>query len=121
MTTRKPYHGQDGPVTFGRPTIGPRVYLVKGPSGWSETYDRKRADKALVDFVAPLEVNQLIDAFLASIRLARAETPRLVADWGDVVEYLAKITQQSTKTIPEIIAVAFWAQTILYEEQKETN
>jgi len=116
MTTKKPYHGQDGPVTFSRPTIGPRVYLVRGPSGWSETYNRKLADTALSKFIAPLDIGEVIGAFLTAMELeARPE------NWEDVMGYLAKITQQSPKTIPEIVGVAFWAQAMLHEEQEGTN
>jgi len=116
MTTRKPYHGDDGPVTFTRPTIGPRVYLVKGPSGWSETYIRKLADTALAKFIAPLDLGEVIGAFLTAMRLEAREE-----NWEDVIGYLAKITQQSSKTIPEIVGVAFWAQALLHDEQEGIN
>jgi hypothetical protein len=123
MTTRKPYHGQDGPVTFGRPTIGPRVYLVKGPSGWSETYDRKLADRALETFIAPLALDDLIETFLIAVRLEAQErgARNMVVIWEDVVNYLARITKQNAKAVPEIVGVSFWAQSILYEEQEGTN
>jgi hypothetical protein len=118
MATRKHYHGRrgggDGPVVFGRPTIGPRVYLVRGPSGWSETYDRKLADAALAKFLHPLAVAAVISPFLTKIRLeAREET------WADCVEHLTKITQIDPKAIPEIVIVAFWAQAMLLEEEEE--
>jgi hypothetical protein len=115
-TTRKPYHGKDGPVTFGRPTIGPRVYLVKGPSGWSETYERKLADAALTKFVSPLDVVEICDALLTAIQLEKCEET-----WHDILDYLAKLTQQNAKTIPEIVVVALWAKMILHEETKEMN
>jgi hypothetical protein len=120
MTTRKHYHGGrgdgDGPVVFGRPTIGPRVYLVRGPSGWSETYDRKLADAALAKFLAPLAIANVVALFLKKIRLEADEET-----WAGCVEHLAKITQADSRTIPEIVVVAFWAQTQLLEEQEETN
>lgn len=120
MTTRKHYHGGggggDGPIVFERPTIGPRVYLVKGPSGWSETYDRKRADAALAKLLAPLTIASVVSPFLKKIRLeAREET------WADCVAHLVKITQLDSKAIPEIVIVAFWAQAILFEEEEGTN
>ncbi len=121
MTTRKPYHGKDGPVIFGRPTIGPRVYLVRGPSGWSETFNRKLADVALVKFITPLDIGELVSAFLTAMQLERLERPRAVVDWDDVTSYIAKITKQPVKAIPEIVVVAFWAQVILHEDQEETN
>ena len=115
-TTRKPYHGQDGPVTFGRPTIGPRVYLVRGPSGWSETYDRKQADAALAKFIAPLDLRDVISTFVTAVRLEDEEET-----WADVMNHLAKLTQQAARAIPEIIGVAFWASVILHEETEGTN
>lgn len=121
MTTRKPYHGKEGPVIFGRPTIGPRVYLVRGPSGWSETFNRKLADVALVKFITPLDVEELVSAFLTAMHLERLERPRAIADWDDVAGYLSKITKQPTKAIPEIVVVAFWAHVILHEDEEGTN
>ena len=116
MTTRKPYHGQDGPVTFGRPVIGPRVYLVQGPSGWLESFQRKLADKALLDFIAPLDLVEIITSFWTSMDLsARKE------NWEDVVSYLGGLTQRDPKTIPEIVGVAFWGQALLHEDKEEVN
>jgi hypothetical protein len=115
VATRKHYRG-DKRLVFGRPTIGPRVYLVKGPSGWSETYNRQLADAALVKLLAPLAVASVVSPFLTKMQLeAREET------WADCMEHLAKITQLSADAIPDIVVVAFWGQTILFEQEEGAN
>lgn len=116
MATGKPYHARKTSVTFGKPTVGPKVYLVKGQSGWPETYARKVADKALSDFLNPLNVTDVLAAFTVSMTLeAREET------WGDVLGYLGKITDTSEKTLPEIVGVAFWALYLISKQLEGTN
>jgi hypothetical protein len=116
MTTSKPYHGPNQTVAFGRPTIGPRVYLVEGTSGWAETFQRKLADKAVIDFLAPLDVEDVLETFSGEVRLGdRSES------WGDVLDFLGKITGQKPSSIPDIVGVGFWAQLVLREQQQGTN
>jgi hypothetical protein len=111
MTTRKPYHATQPSVAFERPTVGPRVYVAKGPSGWPETFVRKSVDKALIDFLAPLNVEELISLFATGVKLeAREET------WGDVIDFLSRVTSKPTKLIPDAISVAFWATYLLLPE-----
>jgi hypothetical protein len=115
MTTSKPYHGKKEVVTYGRPTIGPRVYLVKGPSGWSESFDRKTSDKALADFLTPLNVIEVIEMFLQHLKLEGAKA----VSWSDITGYLGRITSTKPDLIPNPAGVAFWAQAIMYEERRE--
>jgi hypothetical protein len=116
MTTSKPYHGPNQPVAFSKPTIGPRVYLVEGGSGWPETFSRKLADQAAIDFLAPLVIEVVLQAFQQAMQLeTRGET------WGDIIGFLAKITQQSSNAIPEIVGVGFWGRFLLFEQQQGAN
>jgi hypothetical protein len=117
MTAQKTYHKREEPVAYGKPTIGPRVYLVKGPSGWSESFERKATDAAMLAFLAPLAVPEVIEAFKEHLRLEGARA----ISWSDVVSYLAHLTQQDWKLIPENVSVAFWAQVILAETQQGAN
>lgn len=106
--TGKDYHVKQDPVPFDRPVIGPKIYLARGPSGWHERFCRKEADVRLGEFLDPLDVDDVAQSFIISVRLAReAET------WGDVVAYLAKITDKTPREIPEIVCVALWARAIL--------
>lgn len=116
LTATRNYHGEDELVAFARPVIGPRVYVAKGPSGWSESFPRKIADKALVDFVAPLDLGEVLQTFQTSMALSTREE-----HWGDVTSYLGGLTQLDPKAIPKIVGVAFWAQLLLHEEQQGTN
>jgi hypothetical protein len=116
MTTHKPYHGPNPPVAFRKPTIGARVYLVESVAGWPETYIRKNADEALAKFIAPNDVEDVLQTFRTAIQLeAREET------WGDIIDFIGKITGQSPRMIPEIVGVGFWGQLIMFEHQQGTN
>jgi hypothetical protein len=113
MTTQKPYHKE--PMAYGQPIIGPRTYLARGPSGWQESFDRKLADQRLMDFLKPLEVAQIIEAFLERLRLEGAKA----ISWADVTDYLGYIVKQDPDLIPEIVGIAMWAQTILHIERRD--
>jgi len=121
MTAQKSYHGQDRSVAFDRPVIGPRGYLAKGPSGWLEIFPRKVADKALAEFVAPLDLGEVLETFATSMKLTYANGRKREENWKDVTSYLGALTQQDPKRIPEIVGVAFWAQLLLHDEHRETN
>jgi len=116
MTTPKPYHALKPSVAFGKPTVGPRVYLARGPSGWPEQFSRKLADKALDDFLAPLSVEEVLQTFTATMQLeSREET------WGDVTGHLAKIVETPVKNIPEIVSVAFWGRYVIAKRNEGAN
>lgn len=113
MTTHKKYHKPSEKVTYSRPVVGPRVYLVKGPSGWSESFDRKASDKAMLAFLAPLAVNTVLEAFLQHLKIEGARA----ISWSDVTGYLGRITQSDPDNIADAVGVAFWAHTMMFEEQ----
>lgn len=116
MTTQKPYHAQASSVTFGRPTVGPRVYLTIGPSGWPETFKRATADLSLKEFLDPVDLDEALATFSTAMSLeGREET------WEDVVAHLSKITHQPRSTIPRIVTVAFWARYTIHLAQEGAN
>lgn len=106
----------DDNLSFGTPKIGPKVYLARGPSGWAQSFDRAKSDKALTDFVHPVEVDELVEMFVMARDLA--ETP---TDWHTVVGFLARQMQTHPKSVPPEAGVAFWAKAILYKTSKGTN
>jgi hypothetical protein len=93
------------------------VYLVRGPSGWPETFPRELADQTLIDFLTPLDLTTMLDAFQHSM----ATEHRVQLTWDVVVGYLGKITQCPGKSVPEIAAVAFWGQLLLYTTHEDLN
>jgi len=114
MTTRSPYQKKE-PIAYGEPTIGPRTYLTKGPSGWPESFDRKKTDKRLVDFLNPLTVEKVIDLFLRDLKIKGAKA----ISWSDVSGYLGHLTSQDPDLIPEECSVSLWAQTKLYIKNQQ--
>lgn len=103
-------------VTFGRPTIAPKVYIVKGPSGWPETFRRDIADRSLIAFVQPAPVDQLVDVFMRHREVNPGPT-----DWFTIVGFLSRTMGVSPKMIPHEAGVAFWAQIVSSSISKRLN
>jgi hypothetical protein len=104
-------------VSYGPPTIGPRTYLAKGPSGWPESFDRKATDEKLAQFLSPLEVSSVIETFLGWLR---SEGAKAIA-WSDVTEHLANVTNSKPDLVPDAAGVSLWAQTILHKRALEAG
>lgn len=116
MTTFKPYHAGKVSVTFGKPTVGPKIYLARGPSGWPEQFPRALADNALASFLAPLNVDDVVASFRRAVQLEGREE-----GWGDVITHLAKVTGSDEKRVPEIVGVALWGRYLIFRHNEETN
>lgn len=116
MTTFKPYHAGKVSVTFGKPTVGPKIYLTKGPSGWPEQFSRTVADNALASFLAPLHVEEVLASFRLALQLEGREE-----NWGDVIAHLAKVTGSDEKHVPEIAGVALWGRYLIHKRDEEIN
>jgi hypothetical protein len=118
MTTSKPYHGREIDVAFLTPTVGSTVYAIENPSGWCEVYNREAADKALAQYLVPLDVA----AVLAQFKVMLSVLPEKRAEnWQDVTEYLAQITGTPRKLIPAMVATSFWGQYLMLDNQEGTN
>jgi hypothetical protein len=116
MTTQKTYHAQASSVTFGRPTVGPRVYLTTGPSGWPETFSRATADRTLKEFLDPVELDEALSTFHDAMALeGREET------WEDVADHLSRVTHQPRASIPRVVVVAFWGLYTIHLDQEGAN
>ena len=114
MTTSKPYHGRDAAVSFRQPTVGARVYVFVSATGWSQTINRKEADAALVKFLHPLPVPDVLQQFVIMLDL-KPEAP----NWEDILKFLGEVTGQPAKQIPTLVAISFWGQiTILAHPPK---
>jgi hypothetical protein len=118
MTTSKPYHGRETDVAFAAPTVGSTVYAIENPSGWCEVYGREAADKALAKFIAPLDVDGVLEQFKVVVSLL---PDKRTENWQDVTEYLSKITGTPRKLIPAIVATSFWGQYLMLNNQEGTN
>lgn len=99
----------DVTVTFTRPSITPKVYLSKGPSGWPEPFKRDVADRQLLAFIKPVAVRDLVDVFIARRDAAENKT----VDWYTVVGFLGRTMGCSPKMVPHIVGVAFWAHVVM--------
>ena len=104
-------------VTFGRPVIGPRHYVSVAGGGWTETFSRIDADRALQTLIGRLKVSEMVDNFLEHMRLA----DKSKITWSDITLYLGRIMRVNPDKIPMIASVAFWAEVTKIEDAKESN
>ena len=91
-------------MTFSRPTIGPKVYLSRGPSGNAETFPRPSADRELEMYLGKVKVRIAIDGFIRKMLLERR-----AENWSDVIGYLSELTKLDADLVPLDVAVSFWA------------
>ncbi len=92
---------------FQVPTVLPKVYMTKGPSGWPETFLRSRLDAELIAYVKPVPIPELIDIFMTARRLSRTPT-----DWFTIVGFLGRTMGCSPSDVPHTIGIAFWAHVV---------
>ena len=107
---------KNAPVTFSAPTIGPKVYITKGPSGWPETFNRSLADRQLAEFAQAVDLDELIETFVLQRSLSDEPTT-----WAHVTHFLARTLSVPVHAIPDAVGVAFWAKTILARQAHEAN
>lgn len=91
-------------TSFGRPTIGPRVYLSSGPSGWLETFNRKQADEALQTLLGTVPVGLAVEGFVRSHGLSKDGVT-----WSAIVDHLVSLCRVAETAIDPKVGVAFWA------------
>ena len=105
-------------VSFEKVRVTPRHIFGVGPSGWAETFDRKKLENKLVAFTQPISVEDLLEVFRLS-RKARPADFRM--NWHTMRGFLARHLNHSPKLIPPEITLAFWAATILDQLQQAAN
>lgn len=93
-------------MTFTRPKLGAKVYLSRGPSGHSETFERTASDRELEMFLGgKAKVHIAIEGFIRKMLLERR-----IEEWQDVIAYIAERAHLTDPDhVPASIAVAFWA------------
>jgi len=93
-------------MTFTRPKLGAKVYLSRGPSGHSETFERAASDRELEAFLGgAAKVHIAVEGFLRKITAERRPE-----DWKDIIAYIAERAHLADPDhVPCHIAIAFWA------------
>ena len=104
---------QDVHVHFSKPIIGAKVYLSRGPSGLSETFQRATADRELELYLGRVTVQIAIEAFIRHMLIERRQD-----QWSDVIEHLASLTHLEADLVPCDAAISFWAQV---NQTRESN
>ncbi len=107
------------PVIYTRPALGPRAYVSKTNSGWTESFPRDKADKAIREFLSPVDVGEIAKNFVDGFRLTLIERPHRSVLWDDVVSYLAGVKSCSKDMITGLIGIGFWAVVIEHAENGE--
>lgn len=111
-------NASDDYVTFGAPAIAPRVYIVKGPSGWNETFQRTACDEELRRFLAPLAVEEAVSLFVAQRTLSDDAKP---TEWFTIVGFIGRTMGVSPRAVPHKAAIAFWAKVITEMRSQGAN
>lgn len=109
---------EDIKVTFTCPVIAPRAYIAKGPSGWPETFKRADADRALVELIQPVAIEELVDIFIRRRETAENKTP---TNWYTIVGYLSRTMQIPVASIPHNAAIAFWGRVVMASISRTIN
>lgn len=105
-------------VSFSCPVITPKSYLVKGPSGWPETFDRRTLDDELERFLHPVPPREMATLFVQMRAVADKQEP---ANWHTIVGYLGRTLGISPRTIPQTVGVAFWATIEIVKREQVAN
>lgn len=100
---------KDSDISFLAPTVTNRFYIAKGPSGWVETFDKRKLDQELKAFVHPIALGTLIDMFQATRKLNEANGP---TDWFTVTGFLSRMKTCHPRDVPHTVAIAFWGHVI---------
>lgn len=99
-------------VIFNPPVITPRHYIAKSSAGWPETFDRKKADEELKKFLAPLDVDEIVEMFITSREIGEKRADRITS-WHTIVGHLSRTMTVRYDLVPTIVAIAFWAHVVM--------
>jgi len=106
-----------GDITFGCPDVSPKHYIVKGPSGWPETFLRKDLDCELAAFVAPLPIDEAVDLFTTAREIADDKR----TNWHTIVGFIGRMMGVSPRGVPHRVGIAFWAQYTIAQAGRNAN
>lgn len=107
-------------VTYNSPTITPKVYLSKTSAGWPETFDRKKVDAELAAFLAPLDVDEVVEMFIESRALGEKHADRIIA-WHTIIGYLSRTMSVRFDLVPHTVGIAFWGHVVISMKDNEGN
>jgi len=105
-------------LTFSVPQIAPKVYIVKGPSGWPETFKRDVVDRELAGFTHPAPVDALVDLFVTRRQLAEKPEP---TSWHTVIGFLGRTMNCPPNAVPHTVGIAFWGRVVLASLERGAN
>lgn len=103
-------------VSFGKPTIGARVYLVAGPSAMLETFPRRLADEALKRLLGSVPVSLAVEGFVRARR-----NDKQAPSWALATDYLSGLCRVPEGAMEPAAIISFWAAVILDLEQPQGN
>lgn len=98
----------DVELVFTKPVIAGKVYITKGPSGWTETFKRSDADGELARFVKPASIDAVLDVFVSGRKISKAPT-----DWFTITGFLGRTMSCSPRAVPHTVAIAFWGRVVM--------
>lgn len=105
-------------LVFMPPIIGPKVYLARGSSLWPETFDRAKADAELINFLDPLDLDEVVETFVLGREVAEDAKP---VSWHTIIGFLGRTLSVHPNHVPQAAAIAFWAHVIMAQATKHTN
>lgn len=108
-------------VIFGKPSITPKAYITKGPSGWPEVFDRKKADAALALFVQPVDLEEFVELFVAQRELATSDGDKRITNWHTIVGFIARTMNCAPRDVPHEAAVALWGRLIIAQLNRDAE
>jgi hypothetical protein len=104
-------------VTFSRPTVSDRLYIAQGPSGWNETFQRRKLDDELARFLGEAPVDDVVAMFITQ----RSLNEDKLTTWHTVIGFLGRLLDVSPFEIPPEIGLAFWGRVELAMMAQGTN
>lgn len=115
VTTKAPKEPQ---LWFERPTVTARLYTAKGPSGWLETFPRRKLDAELARFLGAAPIGLAVETFILQRETADGSH---VANWQTVIGFLARLVEISPLAVPPEVGLAFWGQVELALRTRGAN
>lgn len=120
MVMTKRAENQD--VSFTCPMVGPKDYVVKGPSGWPETFRRRIVDTRLESFlralIPDLDLAELVEVFIARRELLEKPEP---TTWFTVIGFLGRTLNMHPNEIPPECGIAFWGKVVIASLDRGLN
>ena len=115
VTSKAPKEPQ---LYFERPIVTARLYSAKGPSGWLETFQRRKLDLELERFLGAAPVELAVETFILQRETAGDGKG---IDWHTVIGFLARLVEVSPFAVPPEVALAFWGQVELALRTRGAN